>query len=237
LSFVLFWQLGSVKLSSVRLCYASLCSGSYVWLCCVLVSQVVSCSGSYGFHFYKGSREMAKNRKVRYEFGPGARITSTPQEVGEALEEIRINNGELTTEILVEEASDEEHVLHKDFIWDDSLAAHRYRLVTARNIIKKVRVFTTKGKKSKGQYVHVVQKTNDGRATRRYEPVVEVVDNLDLFSIALSELQSKLESAIRAVDELREAAGSKRPGVLALIGITLKSLAVANSTVKKITIG
>lgn len=46
----------------------------------------------------------------------------------------------LTPEILVEEASDEDHPLHNYFEWDDSVAAHQYRLQQAAFFIRTVKI-------------------------------------------------------------------------------------------------
>lgn len=57
----------------------------------------------------------------------------------EELERIRLkNNGVLKPEAVVEEAKDEKSPLHKYFTWDDSVAAHQWRLEQARRLIRAV---------------------------------------------------------------------------------------------------
>lgn len=46
------------------------------------------------------------------------------------------NDGVLTAEAVVEAASDESNPLHDSFCWDNSEAAHLYRLHQARNLIR-----------------------------------------------------------------------------------------------------
>jgi hypothetical protein len=53
----------------------------------------------------------------------------------DALKAIRARRGEITPELVVEEARSKRSPLHKMFIWDDATAAHEYRLARARNII------------------------------------------------------------------------------------------------------
>lgn len=62
--------------------------------------------------------------------------------IQQELERIRkANGGVLVPEHVVEAARSEDSPLHSRFTWDDSEAAHQYRLVQARALIR-VRVFT-----------------------------------------------------------------------------------------------
>jgi hypothetical protein len=54
-----------------------------------------------------------------------------PEEVGQVLEEM----GSFTTEDLLRAAKSKSSPLHKYFEWDDSKAAHEYRLHQARNLV------------------------------------------------------------------------------------------------------
>jgi len=63
------------------------------------------------------------------------------QEIRERLEAIMLATGEpLEAESVVEDARDPESPLHALFIWDDAKAAHEFRLVRAREIIRTVTV-------------------------------------------------------------------------------------------------
>lgn len=61
----------------------------------------------------------------------------------EELESIRDRHGDLTPEIVVNEAADPEHPLHGKFLWDDTEAARLYRNVQAQMLIRKVMVSVT----------------------------------------------------------------------------------------------
>jgi hypothetical protein len=63
------------------------------------------------------------------------------QERNEHLRDLaRTHGGRLTPEAVVETASEESHPLHDCFCWDDAEAAHNYRLVMARAMIRAVRI-------------------------------------------------------------------------------------------------
>lgn len=51
----------------------------------------------------------------------------------------RLNGGRLTPQAVVDDARDPASPLHERFEWDDSTAAHQYRLSQARELIRTVR--------------------------------------------------------------------------------------------------
>lgn len=51
--------------------------------------------------------------------------------------------GRVTAERLLEAASNGNHPLHEDFLWDDAKAAHKHRLDQARVMISSVRIVIT----------------------------------------------------------------------------------------------
>lgn len=57
-----------------------------------------------------------------------------------ALQEIESRTGRLTPESVVDAARDPEHPLHECFTWNNTDAAHAYRLDQARKLIASVRV-------------------------------------------------------------------------------------------------
>jgi len=60
-----------------------------------------------------------------------------PKDVADqCLEELEKKYGEISTELLLKEASSPEHPLHGRFEWDDSVAAHKWRLEQAAQIIR-----------------------------------------------------------------------------------------------------
>ena len=60
-----------------------------------------------------------------------------------ALREIEEITGRLTPTAVIEAARDPDHPLHECFTWDDSTAAHAFRLHEARQLIASVRVVIT----------------------------------------------------------------------------------------------
>jgi hypothetical protein len=56
------------------------------------------------------------------------------------LEEIREQHGVLTPTVVLGVASNPDHPLHDQFEWDDTVAAHRFRVSQARRIIQATRI-------------------------------------------------------------------------------------------------
>jgi len=55
------------------------------------------------------------------------------------------HKGHLTPEIVIQAAKDPESALHGEFTWDDAEAAHRYRLVQARALIRNATLLVKTG--------------------------------------------------------------------------------------------
>lgn len=97
------------------------------------------------------------------------------QMVRDLLMEHYQRHGTLTPEGLLEEATDVAHPLHHRFEWDDSEAAHKYRLEQSRGLIRSVKIrFTTEENTPRELRAFVALK---GEQTHRaeYKPVEEVV--------------------------------------------------------------
>lgn len=86
---------------------------------------------------------------------------------------IRAEHGKLTPALVVDAAAAEDHPLHDRFEWDDSTAAHKYRLVQARELIRVVRekYVDGDGRPADVRTFHAIPRA-DGMA---YEPLDEIV--------------------------------------------------------------
>lgn len=155
-----------------------------------------------------------------FKFRSGCRVPAgvKPDTVAAELERIRRANGGVKPEDVIEAASDGNSPIHNVFDWDDSTAAHEYRLIQARQLIRAVVVIypdTTPRK----MYVHVNRpaddEENDG-VSGVYQPMRLVVQDADMFDMARAALQGKLESARNSVNELMDVAsefGASQPRI------------------------
>lgn len=147
------------------------------------------------------------------------------------LERLRKERGELTAEMVVEAAADEGSPIHGQFTWDDDAAAHQFRLMQARGLIRRVTV-SVRGAEPRRMYVHVER---PGEAAGAYEPMESVVDRPDQFAVALAELTRRLSTAQQAVDELRRIAGmGKDPEQSARLIVVVEAFRAAEAAVRSL---
>lgn len=115
---------------------------------------------------------------------------------------------EITPENVLLAAEDEESELHKCFEWDDSIAAGKYRLSQARQIIQFLVVKT----ETVSEPVRVYQITSERNV---YQPTKLFLQQPDEYAILLNRAKdelkairkrykqiSELESVFEAIDEL-----------------------------------
>lgn len=77
-----------------------------------------------------------------YKFRPGSRIGGVDaQTAGNRLELLRNENGgDLTPQIIVDDAKPKRSALHKAFQWDDTVAAGEFRKDQARHLVRSISV-------------------------------------------------------------------------------------------------
>ena len=82
---------------------------------------------------------MAKRVSYTFAWAVGSRIATrlSPKVFGPAIMKyLKLYKQKLAAEKLLEEATSEGNVLHDAFNWDDSSAAHQYRLSQARHLLR-----------------------------------------------------------------------------------------------------
>ena len=111
--------------------------------------------------------------------------------VSEELERIRIANGGLIrAETVVEVAQDEDSPLHSYFCWDDTEAAHKYRLWQARDLIRVEVTVLEKTNKSIRAYVSLLDDRKNGDG---YRSIVDVLNDPDQRSALLRQALRSFE--------------------------------------------
>lgn len=127
------------------------------------------------------------------------------------------NGGLLTPEAVVEFARPKTSPLHKRFLWDDTEAAHQYRLWQARQMISvTVRYVDIRGKKTPtrvfvsltpdrdkkhGGYREMVEVLSD--AELRRQMLKDALSEMELFEMKYQSL-NELSVLFKASKELRE---------------------------------
>lgn len=111
-------------------------------------------------------------------------------------------DGKLTAEQVVSEATDPSSPLHGAFEWDDSMAAHRFRLDQARDLIRRVeaRLTVEEGRTTKVRAIVNI----DGIG---YVPTVDALEQPDLRDRLFAQMRRDVERFIARYERFEAAAG------------------------------
>lgn len=109
-----------------------------------------------------------------------------------------IGDAEVTPQEVLEKARDNEKELHKCFEWNDGVAAEKYRLTQARDIIRSLVIVTEKANE---QPVRVFSITSEQRV---YQPTRQFLVQQDEYQALLKRAISELEAFKRKYHTLSE---------------------------------
>lgn len=133
---------------------------------------------------------MAYKSKLMYEWGSGAYVKVAPEVAGAVFEELEKGKG-LTAPNLVDASRPEDAPLHKEFEWDDRVAAELYRENRAMCLINHLKVRVEGSEDAPAIPAYVRLQRDD---SRRYESVPMILKNPQkttaLFDMAMRELES-----------------------------------------------
>lgn len=124
-----------------------------------------------------------------------------PQVFGEALAKITESNGGLLEpEDVVAAAREDEHPLHQHFEWNDSVAAHHFRLDQARSIIRVVRVIDDEA--TDGTSRAFLSVKDDGKVS--YRSITDVKSSLQLQMAVLNQAERDLMAFERRYQDMMD---------------------------------
>lgn len=123
--------------------------------------------------------------------------------VREHLMAIRKQHGQLTPEIVVQEATPEEHPLHAHFEWDDTVAAAAWRREQARQMIRSVRVSHHKPGDGQSVSVRAFHAVRSERGTV-FEPAEVVAQDPFLLRLVLADMRREWEQLKRRYEGFAE---------------------------------
>ena len=130
------------------------------------------------------------------------------QKVGEELELIERQNGEITPQAVVDKARPEDSVMHKCFEWDDETAAEKYRLSQARSLIRCIVVIPDKEDEKINtpvrMFVNQNPINNGQKAPASYINVRTAFDNPETRSVVLANARYELSVFRSKYSQLKE---------------------------------
>jgi hypothetical protein len=162
-------------------------------------------------------------------------MESITKGVTQVAQELYDESGAVKAEDLLERAKAKDSPAHRGFEWNNTKAGHEYRLIQARQWIRRVTIIH---EERPVQLVHVprismpAETEADDEAGKggTYKPAEVIVKQPDEFERAMSEALMKLHAARRAVDHLqRIAEQSPTEDRAAMIAQVAKGLEILQS--------
>lgn len=131
----------------------------------------------------------------------------------------------LTAEATVEAAKDDESPLHSQFVWDDTEAAHNYRLAQARALIRRIIVTMPDDATETAVPKYVSLSSDRKKPGGGYRETSEVLNNEELLAELEQTAKRDIDGLLRRYEMLkdlcarvRKAAGIKKPAAAASSG-------------------
>jgi len=112
------------------------------------------------------------------------------------LREVRDNRGRLTPQNVVDEARPVDHPLHHHFEWDDAVSGHEFRIIQARQLIRRVTVTRVEASTDMPIRVRTFHSVA-GPSGRSYEPIDEIIEEPMTMRILLSQMRRDFASLKR----------------------------------------
>ena len=127
--------------------------------------------------------------------------------IDKALSALNDAHGRLTTDIVLEAATNAESPLHKVFEWDDTAAAHAHRVWQARKLIKSVRIERPDGDLTP-RYMSIKIENE-----RWYEDISLIVQDRDKYLSVLADIDTTIKDLEHRVESLIQLQDSRLTGL------------------------
>lgn len=117
------------------------------------------------------------------------------------------HRGVLHPEDVIKEAKPKNSPLHNKFDWDNTSAAHQYRLWQARELIRVSVIYLHNGDEERITKAFVSLSTDRGRVGGGYRPIVNVLSNEEYRAQLLQDSIDEMNLFRQKYRELKELAG------------------------------
>jgi hypothetical protein len=133
----------------------------------------------------------------------------TNEVVRDALAKLEEDGGTLTPQSVVEAAKSPRHPLHACFEWDDSVAAHTWRIEQARGLIRSVKLVITVDR-VEFSTVHYVRDPRVPSEDQGYVGIPNAQGDADLAQQIIRQEFSRADAALRRAQDVAKALGVER---------------------------
>ena len=168
-----------------------------------------------------------------FSWTPSYRPSADAQVIGEELDRIRVRDGGITVDVMLEEARPEDAPLHPLCTWDDSIAAENWRKDELRRAVRSLQVINPEREPYRA-FVHCANPTPVHQGY--YQRTEVAVQNIDEYELVFKAAAMRIGEAQRAMAELKRVAETNRSSTSAQRRAVVKAdeaLAVASQELVK----
>lgn len=140
-----------------------------------------------------------------YEWTWGMPVSA--QAAGERLEAIEKQHGEVTPKLVLDDARDENSILHSCFEWRDSVAAELYREKQAGDLIRNIKVVVQPAESTEPKQIRAFVSVVDDEKKRRYVNLEKSLSEQKYRDQALTDAFNSLKSFREKYNMYRELSG------------------------------
>ena len=117
---------------------------------------------------------------------------------------IRDKHGKLTPKLVLDTARNPDHPLHSQFEWKDGIAAEKYRVLQARELIASVRLtfVDAAGESRSSRRYYAIRAADAGEFD--YDDVEEVMADRFRRKLLLNEMQRRIDELVQQYGVLEE---------------------------------
>jgi hypothetical protein len=138
-------------------------------------------------------------KKNKYYWGI-IKYKEDAQQIGEYIQFLEKEYSNITPELLVLKASDENNIMHNMFQWDDTIAAVKYREAQASKILGAIKIRVEESKiENIRAFVHVRSEQSEG-----FQSIGIAVQNPDSWEYVMENAEKEMNTFIEKYNRYKE---------------------------------
>ena len=170
---------------------------------------------------------MAETYKFTKGSGGFSKAGLSPDEIASELLRIEKKYGSLQSETVLQMSEDPSATLHDCFVWDDTQAAHSFRMWQVRKLIRSVVIERPSKRKGRVVQIALMHSATDSEGNSGYFNFSKVENDEMLYLSALQTMFTQLTSLDNSIEGLKQLAPKSQKAKIAKVGSAVKTVSKA----------